>query len=559
MNKKYLKSLLSFILTIGLTVPAVALGNSTAVFGAESESDSEKSVTISFENGIHSVTDPADGNRKMVVYCMNNQMLWPHDTDSLGGVSVPKYLNGYLKASDFDSEEKYEECMDRLESVLYAGYPYNGESMYEIVADSKDYVPTDAQFDAMLVPSADVLKAFPELKGHTFTLASLKDKSGANYKALVKFNQEVIKMVSGGTAAEKETGKAIQQKAFFKAANSVVSCSNYGCTAPEYYSQIIGGTDFVTEEQAVEGTQHAVWLTLHEYGIEGNDLTASSANALGNVLYEHAKNDDVLKAEPKSSNVFFEGDTTFRKDETSGKWETGWIKLSEPEDYDGEYSLQIPTGMTLEKSDKDTETTIRNGEEFRLVSDEKPSENASITASAKVQWLQEMKQYRPAQEVTVNGKKFQRMIGAMVETASLQATLSYSVKEEEKSASNGSGRSDRPGRFEQSGRFKQSRRFEQSGYYGETGRFCGSKQSGKTIESDRHRKQRQQGIEENNGGKENHHCNRRRFQSGAVRRGSPSGNRRPVRHRSVQKKELELKCFHSKRIAPMRWGNPFFT
>lgn len=88
--------------------------------------------------------------------------------------------------------------------------------------------------------------------------------------------------------------------------------------------------------------------------------------------------------------------------------------------------------MTLEKSDKDTETTIRNGEEFRLVSDEKPSENVSITASAKVQWLQEMKQYRPAQEVTVNGKKFQRMVGAMVETASLQATLSYSVKEEEK-------------------------------------------------------------------------------------------------------------------------------
>ena len=46
MNKKYLKSLLSFILTIGLTVPAVALGNSTAVFGAESGSDSEESVTI---------------------------------------------------------------------------------------------------------------------------------------------------------------------------------------------------------------------------------------------------------------------------------------------------------------------------------------------------------------------------------------------------------------------------------------------------------------------------------------------------------------------------------
>lgn len=432
MNKKNLKSLLSFILTIGLAAPAVVLGNSTAVFGAESGSDSENAVTISFENGIHSVADPADANRKMVVYCMNNQMLWPHDTDSLGDVSVPKYLNGYLKASDFDSEEKYEECMDRLESVLYAGYPYNGESMYEIVKDSKDYVPTDAQFDAMLVPPVDVLKAFPELKRHTFTLASLKDKSGANYKALVKFNQEVIKMVSGGTAAEKETGKAIREKPFFKAANSVVSCSDYGLTAPEYYSAVNGEAHFVTEEQAVEGTQHAVWLTLNDYGIEGNNLTASAANALGKVLYKHAKTDKVLKTEPKSSNVSFEGDTTFRKDETSGKWETGWIKLAEAEDYDGEYSLQIPTGMTLEKNNKNTETTIWNGEEFRLVCDEKPSEDASITASAKVQWLQEMKQYRPAQEVTVNGKKFQRMIGAMVETAPLQATLSYSVKEEEK-------------------------------------------------------------------------------------------------------------------------------
>lgn len=432
MNKKNLKSLLSLILTIGLATPAAVLGNSTAVFGAESGSDSEKAVTISFENGIHSVADPADANRKMVVYCMNNQMLWPHDTDSLGDVSVPKYLNGYLKASDFDSEEKYEECMDRLESVLYAGYPYNGESLYEIVDDSKDYVPTDAQFDAMLVPSADVLKTFPELKGHTFTLASLKDKSGANYKALVKFNQDVIKMVSSGTESEKETGKAIRQKPFFKAANSVVSCSDYGLTAPEYYSAVNGGTHFVTEEQAVEGTQHAVWLTLNDYGIEGNNLTASAANALGNVLYEHAKSDKVLKAEPKSSNVSFEGDTEFRKDETSGKWETGWIKLSEPDAYDGEYSLQIPTGIVLEKKTKNTETTIQSGEEFRLVSEEKPSEDAAISASAKVQWLQEMKQYRPAQEVTVNGKKFQRMVGAMVETASLQASLTYSVKEEEK-------------------------------------------------------------------------------------------------------------------------------
>lgn len=433
MNKKYLKSLLSFILTIGLTASAVVLGNRTAVFGAESGSDSAESVTISYENGIHSVADPTDAGRKMVVYCMNNKMLWPHDTDSLGDVSVPKYLNGYLKASDFDSEEKYEECMDRLESILYAGYPYNGESMYEIVENSDDYIPTDAEFDAMLVPSSDVLKAFPELKGHTFTLASLKDKSGANYKALEKFNREVTKMVISGNAAERETGKAIQRKVFYKAANSVVMCSEHeGYTAPKLYSEMNGEEYFVTEAQAVDGTQYAVWLTLNDYGIEGNDLTTSAANALGNVLYEHAKNDDVLKAAPKSSNVSFEGDTTFRKDETSGKWETGWIKLSEPDVYDGEYSLQIPTGMTLEKNNKSTETTIRSGEEFRLVSDEKPSENASITASAKVQWLQEMKQYRPAQEVTVNGKKFQRMIGAMVETASLQATLSYSVKEEEK-------------------------------------------------------------------------------------------------------------------------------
>lgn len=151
------------------------------------------------------------------------------------------------------------------------------------------------------------------------------------------------------------------------------------------------------------------------------------------MLYEHAKTDKVLKAEPKSSNVSFEGDTVFRKDENSGKWETGWIKLTESEDYEGEYSLSLPTGMTLEKNDKNTETTVWNGEEFRLISDEKPSEDLAITASAKVQWLQEMNQYRPAQEVTVNGKKFQRMIGAMVETASLQASLTYSEKKKRRS------------------------------------------------------------------------------------------------------------------------------
>ncbi len=39
MNKKYLKSLLSFILTIGLIAPAVVLGNSTTIFGGESRSD----------------------------------------------------------------------------------------------------------------------------------------------------------------------------------------------------------------------------------------------------------------------------------------------------------------------------------------------------------------------------------------------------------------------------------------------------------------------------------------------------------------------------------------
>ncbi len=29
----------------------------------------------------------------------------------------------------FQSQEKYEECMEKLLAILYAGYPYNGTCM----------------------------------------------------------------------------------------------------------------------------------------------------------------------------------------------------------------------------------------------------------------------------------------------------------------------------------------------------------------------------------------------------------------------------------------------
>lgn len=114
------------------------------------EADMER-LKIQFENGIHYIEDPDYPGKKITLFCMNNKLNWPHHTQGMGGLQVPDYVEGYLTPKDFESEEDYNECMRHLSKLLYAGYPYNGEDLYKIVANSSKYTPTEEEFNKMLV------------------------------------------------------------------------------------------------------------------------------------------------------------------------------------------------------------------------------------------------------------------------------------------------------------------------------------------------------------------------------------------------------------------------
>lgn len=92
---------------------------------------------------------------------MNNKSHWPHTTPSIP--NVPPYIEGYLAPGKFKPPADYDACMNKLLAILYAGYPYNGLNMYQVV--DKPTGITEDQFNAMLtVP--DVLRTdFPDTIG----------------------------------------------------------------------------------------------------------------------------------------------------------------------------------------------------------------------------------------------------------------------------------------------------------------------------------------------------------------------------------------------------------
>ncbi|EJW98202.1 hypothetical protein, secreted, partial [gut metagenome] len=108
-------------------------------------SEGTTGTQILYEKNIHYIIDPNYPNHKIPLFCMNNALLWPHHTENMGQTPVPEYTDGYLTPENFKSQKEYDECMRRLSKLLYAGYPYNGEHLYQIVSaeDSKKYAPTE--------------------------------------------------------------------------------------------------------------------------------------------------------------------------------------------------------------------------------------------------------------------------------------------------------------------------------------------------------------------------------------------------------------------------------
>ncbi|MDY4077880.1 MAG: hypothetical protein ACI33J_03925 [Clostridium sp.] len=426
---KYIKIALSFFLVLFLLVSLIPLISvqaeetdkiaETMEYGSEEEvaETEENNLKIIFENGIHYIMDPSYPYKKLILYCMNNESHWPHEKPDLGGESVPDYKEGYLTPHQFESKEKYEECMQRLNKILFTGYPYNGNQLYKIVPEGEQYVLTEENFNQMLVPSRVLVECFPILKDQIFTLSNSKEK----YKILQQFIQQVYELYPNGIAGGKLSYLTITSMPFYKAVLSITWTGGEG-NPIDTYMNLFPDSYYVTEEQAYNATQYAVWQLLCDYGVEDNNFSDIGSSSLGQIIYDESKYSSILITEPAVQEISVYGDTMFQYNPQDGKWHTGTLRINEPYDYYGVYNLELPQGITI-SGEEGILSGLRSNAPFELVSDHLPTEDEKVTVYSEISWLKETKQYSPNPDKVVNGKRFQHMIGAVVMSKSIEFTF----------------------------------------------------------------------------------------------------------------------------------------
>jgi hypothetical protein len=409
------------LMALAAAVLAVVLSLSclTTVARAD-DTTTSGTVKIGYDSktDIHSVTD--DDGTKIILYCMNNQLHWPHSTSSTP--NVPNYTLGYLTPGMFRPQEKYEECMEKLLAILYAGYPYNGLHLYEVTDQGKQI--TEAEFNQMLDAPEVLRRDFPDSLGDTtFTYADYTSANKVNLDKLKAFLTKVFALFPNGKSASGLTYQEILTTNFYNAASAMV----YGTkdTTPlQYWNEQYADDTLVTESQAYKATRDAIWVLLQEYGVPSNNLTRKSLDVVHNPLslrlLDGANANEVLRTEPQASALGFSGDTKFAYDPATKTWRTGLLTITEGEKYNGLYKLTLPEGMTAvdEEGNDISGTTICAGRGFCLVSSTKPTQTATVSASSTLTWLKETRQYSP-----VNSTEFQHMIGALIYTKDVSTSV----------------------------------------------------------------------------------------------------------------------------------------
>ena len=405
------------LMALAVAVLAVAL----RIVARADDASASDTVTIDYDSNtdIHSVTD-SDGT-KIVLYCMNNQLHWPHFTSSTP--NVPNYTLGYLTPGMFQSQEKYEECMEKLLAILYAGYPYNGLHLYEVTDQGKQI--TEAEFNQMLDAPEVLRQDFPDSLGDTtFTYADYTSANKVNLDKLKAFLTKVLALFPNGKSASGLTYQEILATNFYNAAYAMVYGPEVSSTPLAYWNSQYADDTLVTESQAYNATQAAIWVLLQEYGVPSNNLTRKASYAIHNPLslrlLDGANANEVLRTEPQASALGFSGDTKFAYDPATKTWRTGLLTITEGEKYNGLYKLTLPEGMTAvdEEGNDISGTTIRAGRGFYLVSTTKPTQSATVSASSTLAWLKETRQYSP-----VNSTEFQHMIGALIYTKDVSTSV----------------------------------------------------------------------------------------------------------------------------------------
>lgn len=419
---------------LALRMLAVSADAAAGALGESGTAD-EKKVIIDYdkESDIHSVklTGPDGAENTVVLFCMNNQLHWPHKT---GFITPPEYKQSDI--NDFklqNGQQLSEDQKSQIKALLYAGYPNNGFSLFQIV--EQDNSMDVGEFNKLLIPPVWIRSDFPDLGAIEFTYENSKD-NGTNKSILENFLEQAAKYYPLSSATSPQltpsghTYTEIQKTLFWNAAYYMVYSQNPISDYCEYYGN---GTAYVTEKTAYTQTSNAIWHLMYNLGVENNNINSLSTGAanksLSEILYEYSEEKDnwnnILEQEPSNTQVTISGDGSF-KQEKDGLWKTGILTLEAPGNQ--KFTLTLPEGVTTE----DGNTEITPGTQFVLVTNTEPANKSlEVTADATAVWMDgDLKIYTPAENYTDSaGKGFQSMIGALIRKTPLSAsiTLSYAA------------------------------------------------------------------------------------------------------------------------------------
>ena len=413
---KILKRIAVWILAfVMFFIPSIPLGVSAAETADKIQVDHDKSNDTYF---VH--------DTNIVLFCLNNGLAWP--SKELGLPTEANYspmdFKDFLIANGITDSEKINTMTNQLETIPYAGYPYNGANLYSN-ADAVDTITVE-EYDKFLVPPSVIRKDFPdEIGNEVFTYNDVMSKN-EKYKKLQKFVKKVFDM-GDSTTKSGLTRIEIHSLPFYQA----IMATNYGDPL-QVLPAMMGDSYYLTEYQAYEATSNAIWSLMAENGVPDNSPVQKKP--LTNSLLG-LSGANILKSEPSSSAVSITGDGEFKFDTTDKKWKTGTLTLNAPSNYYAKYTFQLPDGVkTLNGKD-----FASAGESFQLVSDNEPADNLFVSASADVLWMEgNLKVYHPpegllSKKLDTNGnpERFQNMVGAVINKANVGTSMALSKESTE--------------------------------------------------------------------------------------------------------------------------------
>lgn len=405
-----------------------------------SSDTAEKTYNVAYDGktGIHSITEA-----EMILYCMSNLSVWPHIESGVGTVS-PYIKKTTFDESDFNSTGDYENFKQnkttfwkQVTAILYVGYPSNALGLYTIIPDNEasNYSLTEKEFDSYLDAPASIRNDFDSIGNTNFTYKNLTsgDQEDALKKKLTTFMEAVYKLGEDGKTTSGLTKSEIMATPFYKAASVIINTSDpLGAYVAWYPSQ------FVTEAQAYTQTNNAIWMLMKQYGFKNNNLSSSDTATLGGWIYANRNNDDVLQAEPTSNAIAIDDsgqDASFTYNPTKGKWYSDKLKVTEPGNYHGDYTLST-TKSSVKILDEDGReiTAVKAGTYFVLESDSKPTGDVIVLAKSNViPWVEATAVYSPTDTsdqhpANHDPAPFQNMLGVKISNSTVSINKPIGTK-----------------------------------------------------------------------------------------------------------------------------------